>query len=535
MDRLSDIGSSRALSFPAVNGGACRASWSGRKPALVITGASGFLGRHLIAALRERYIIFGLARRTPGAVGLAPHRNVTWYQVDIAEREPLESVFRSLRQVPGPKIVIHLAAHYDFTGEKSPEYERTNVHGLRNVLELSRSLVPELFVFPSSLAACAFPTGGGALTEESPADGDHHYAVSKRIGEAMLREYVGQFRPVIVRLAAVFSDWCEYPPLYSFLGTWLGQAWNRRVLGGTGQSAIPYLHVRCAANFFQRLLEMRSVLRPLEVLIASPDGCVSHLEAFEAATLAFLGHRMKPILMPALVSRAGLRAIDLAGRLQGNRPFERPWMGRYIDLRMNTDARRTRERIGWSAMPRLDVLRRMPFLVENLKNDPIEWHRRNLAALKTIHLQPNLKLLHLFEAHEHGILEASMAQVLDPYAEALFPNYQRILGEDELRWAKRQLFLQLKNTIRTRDLTIFKAYCRHVAERRHRQGFVVDEVCRMIASERDLCIRVLRADPASADLVQAIHDHVSMTFLVGLDEIQDAFDVLEGRMLPLNV
>jgi nucleoside-diphosphate-sugar epimerase len=500
----------------------------------VITGASGFLGRHLVAALRDKYSIFGIARRAPTAVGLTPHRNVTWYQVDIAEKEPLEVVFRSLRRVPGPKMVIHLAAHYDFTGENSPEYERTNVHGLRNVLELSRSLVPELFVFPSSLAACAFPRGGRALTEDSPPDGDHHYAVSKRIGEAMLREYVAHFRPVIVRLAAVFSDWCEYPPLYAFLGTWLGPGWNRRILGGTGQSAIPYLHVRCAANFFQRLLDRHAELRPLEVLIASPDGCVSHLEAFEAATLAFFGQRARAILMPAALSRVGLWTMDLAGRLQGNRPFERPWMGRYIDLRMNTDARRTRERLGWSAMPRLDVLRRMPFLVENLKSDPIEWHRRNLAALKTIHLQPNLKLLYLFEAHEHGILEASMAQALDSDAEAVFPTYRGILGADELRWAKRQLFLQLKNTIRTRDLTIFKAYCRHLAERRHRQGFVVDEVCRMIASDRDLCIRVLRSDPASADLAQAIHDHVSMTFLVGLDEIQDAFDVLEGRMLPLH-
>jgi nucleoside-diphosphate-sugar epimerase len=498
----------------------------------VITGASGFLGRHLVAALRERYQIFGIARRTPGAVGLSPHKNVTWYQVDVAEREPLEAVFRSLRQVPGPKIVIHLAAHYDFTGTDSVEYQRTNVQGLRNVLELSRPLVPELFLFTSSLAACAFPAPGAALTEDSPPDGDHHYAVSKRIGEEMLRQYAS-YRPVVVRLAAVFSDWCEYPPLYAFLGTWLGQAWNRRVLGGTGQSAIPYLHVRCAVSFFQRLLEQRSELQPLDVLIASPDGCVSHLEAFDAATVAFYGRRTKPLLVPAPLSRLGLHALDLGGRLLGNRPFERPWMGKYIDLRLNADAKRTRHRIGWSPVPRLDVLRRMPFLVENLKTDPIEWHRRNLAAMKTIPLQPNLRLLYLFEAHEHAILEASMAQSLESDAVEVYPQYRRVLGEDELRWAKRQLFLQLKQTIRTRDLTIFKAYSRHLAERRQRQGFSADEVCRMIASERDLCIRVLRGDPASAELVQAIHDHISMTFLVGLDEIEDAFDVLEGRMLPL--
>lgn len=506
---------------------------AGELPAVIITGASGFLGRHLVAALRDRYRIFGLGRRSHRSVGIPDHHHLSWFQADIAEREALEPVFRSLRQVPGPKVLIHLAAYYDFTGEKSPEYERTNVHGLRNVLELSRALRPERFVFASSVAACDFPPPGAALDEESPADGDHHYAVSKRRGEELLRQYAGEIDPVIVRLGALFSDWCEYPPLYTFLGTWLSQAWKRRMLAGRGLSAVPYLHVRCAARFFARIVEKHRELRPCEVAIASTDGCVSHLETFEAATLAFHGYRMRPIFTPKLLARLGLNAMDLAGRLTGNRPFERPWMGRYIDLRLNTDAARTRARVGWAPNPRLAILRRIPFLVENMKSDPIEWHRRNLAAMRTVEVQPNLRLLQLLEVHEREILETSVQASLAPEAVSRHASYQT-LGEDEVRWAKRQLFLQLKNTIRARDIAIFKAYCRYTAERRYRQGFPCGEVCHMIAQDRDTCLRILSQDPGSRGLEDALRDHVVMTFMVGLDEILDAYEELSGEMVAVD-
>ena len=66
-----------------------------------------------------------------------------------------------------------------------------------------------------------FPRAAGCWTEKSPPDGDHVYAVSKRLGEEMLAEFDDCIPSCIVRLAAVFSDWCEYAPLYIFIETWL--------------------------------------------------------------------------------------------------------------------------------------------------------------------------------------------------------------------------------------------------------------------------------------------------------------------------
>jgi len=303
------------------------------------------------------------------------------------------------------------------------------------------------------------------------------------------------------------------------------------MLGGRGRSAIPYLHVRCAVSFLTRLLEVHRSLSPGEVLIASTDGAVSHRELFEAATLSFHGHRGVPLLVPRPIARLGLRAMLMAGSIAGARPFERRWMGRYIDLQLAVDASRTRARLGWSPSPRLLILRRLPFLVDKLRNDPVEWQRRNLAAMKPVEMEPSFRLVSLLERHEPEILRASMAELGAPTGAALFPHY-RAIDEEEIRWAKRQLFLQLRTTVRTRDVGVFRAYCRQLAERRRLQGFPADEVLRIIAAEHALCLRILRADPAALRLGDLIEDHVSRAFVVGMDEIDDAYEEAAG--LPRN-
>src|SRR5579872_5090958 len=223
-------------------------------PRVVVTGASGFVGRHLVDHLKDDYRIAGIARRSQRRAGLAEDPNVTWLEADIAERAQLDAVFRTIRESGGADYVIHLAAYYDFTGAEHPEYARTNVDGLRNVLDRCVELPIRRFIFASSLAACRFPENGQVLTESSAPDGEHVYARTKRAGEEMLNEYQHAFPSAIVRLAALFSDWCEYPPVFVQLNTWLSTLWNAHLLGGRGLTAIPYLHVHDVSAFFRRVL-----------------------------------------------------------------------------------------------------------------------------------------------------------------------------------------------------------------------------------------------------------------------------------------
>ena len=498
------------------------------RPRLLVTGASGFVGRHLLDAFKDTYRIFGLARQTQSRSGAPEHPNISWFQVDNGDRATLESVFRAIRDSGGAEVAIHLAAHHDFTGEKHPEYWRASVVGLRNVLDMCRLTGIRSFVFASSVAACHYPRPGQALTEINPADGEHIYATTKRVGEEMLREYRADFHSVIVRFAALFTDWCEYSPLFMFLSTWLSNAWHRRILAGDGLSAIPYLHVHDLAPLFTRLLERLDRLEPEQVLLASPDGAVSHLELFDAACLHYYGHRVKPILMPRLLCGPGVYLRDLVGRAAVERPFERPWMLEYIDRQFNVDALRTRQLLDWGPRPRLEILRRMPFLIENLKTDPLEWHRRNRAALKAVHVRSNLRIHHLIEKHELQINEEFTRRLTGLDGPGRFASYQA-MEPDQLQWSTKVILRHLMNTVRTRDKAVLISYCRDLAAHRFQQGFKAREVCDALELLNQVCFKILRRDPDSEGLREDMFDHVTMTLRAGCDQAQDVFETMEAN------
>lgn len=499
------------------------------KARIIVTGASGFIGRHLLERLKDRYSICALARRSQARCGAPVHKNISWFQVDIGDREMLHRVFRQIRELGGADVVIHLAAHYDFTGENDPEYWRTNVEGLRYVLEESRALSLRRFVFASSVAACRFPPPGSTIDESSPPDGEHIYAVTKRMGEKMLAEYDPDFRSCIVRFAALFSDWCEYPPLYAFLETWLAKAWNSRMLAGKGISAIPYLHVRDAARFLHLLLERIDLPLSREVLQCSPDGSVTHRDLFELATLAHRGERLEPILLPKWFCRMGVWARDLQGRMLGNRPFERPWMLRYIDDRLEVDASRTRARLGWTPRTRLDIQRRMPFMIEHRKTEPVEWHRRNRAAMKHIEMRSNLLIYKYLERHQQTIRDRMNEILQSPEAGRMMPKYHEA-GSDTLSWRHTVALRHLMNAVRTAEKGVFRAYCRDLAERRYQQDVPQAEVCRALSLLQQVCVTQLLEEAELASFRREIHDHVTMTFQFGCDEVAEIYELLSGEL-----
>jgi nucleoside-diphosphate-sugar epimerase len=497
-------------------------------PRVIVTGASGFVGRHLLEQLKGDHRIVGIARRSQRRAGVPEDPNITWLEADIGERPQVEAAFRTIAETGGADYVVHLAAYYDFTGLDHPEYTRTNVHGLRNVLDLCAGMPLRRFIFASSLAACRFPSGGRALTESSPPDGEHVYARTKRLGEAMLNEYQQAFPSAVVRLAALFSDWCEYPPLFVQLNTWLSSLWNAQVVAGRGLTAMPYLHVHDAVAFLRRVLERESDLTPGEVLIASSDGAVSHREVFGTATLAYHGKRREPRYVPKALCRGGIRVLDALGRVTGQRPFERPWMAHYIDREMRVDSSVTRRLLGWSPRPRLELLRRVPFLVENMKTDPHEWIARNQAAMKAVWISDYLKIYWLLQQHEPEILTAFHAALVGPDHQERFPNYQG-LAAAEHDWNHRLIVRQLFNAVRTGDKSVFTSYCRDLAARRFEEGFEAEEFCGAVELLNLICMRILRRDPASEGMRQQILDYLTMTLRFGCDQAQETFEELSMR------
>jgi nucleoside-diphosphate-sugar epimerase len=500
-------------------------------PRLVITGASGFIGRHILDGLKEEFEIIALARRSQKRCGAPVHDNIRWIQVDIRHADLVSEAFSKIREWGGADYVVHLAAHYDFTGEDHPDYQRTNIDGLRLVLEECRNLNLKLFVFASSIAACDYPAKGEALDENSPPDGTHVYARTKAAGERMLAEYDDCIPSCIARFAALFSDWCEYPPLYFFFETWLSKSWNRQVLGGRGNTAIPYLHVREMPTFVRAVLSSSGRLQQREVLLASPDATMSHKELFRLVHL----HRdaqknPHPILMPKALCAVGIPARDILGRIGGERPFERPWMVAHIDKDLLANPSKTWERLSWRPRGRLLVCRRLPFMLEHRKTDAVEWNHRNEAAMKEPWVRPNLVIHKLLQRHMETIRQESLLQLKEPKGPNDFENYHRISG-DILDWRVTVTYRHILNAIRTNEKGLFTDFCKDLAVKRHGEGFSAEEVCRALRLIQSNILKIVGSDPDAKTLMSPLNRLLGTTIEFGCDQIMETYEEL-GAEVP---
>lgn len=492
-------------------------------PSLILTGASGIVGRNFLKVAQDRFQIYAIARRAQRRAGVPNHPNIRWIQVDIANREVLKRVARNIAHEGGADYVIHLAAYYDFENDDRPEFLHTNVNGTRHMLEVAKSLGVDHFIFTSSVAACEFPAPGKAITEDSPANADFPYARSKRIGEELMREYSQWFRCSTVRLAAVFSDWCEYAPLYMFLNTWLAEGWMSRILGGRGESAVPYIHARDVNRLFFLLLERGDELPNPGLYMASPDGATNHRELFDLATRFHHGRTIKPVLMPKILALPGVIARDYLGRLLGRRPFERRWMMDYLDRSLTIDASKTRRILDWAPTPRFHILRRTLFMIEKMKSFPQEWDLRNEWAMKKPPTRPALVIHDCMMEARDAIVDIIVSYLQSPARHDRFPNYE-VMPYKELRWYVGIVYELLMAAVRTSDRTQLLQYIRQLAQRRFAGGFPPSEVCDALLVVSEITVEELLYKPAVEPYKDSVRDSINLSLALAIDGVQDIYD-----------
>jgi nucleoside-diphosphate-sugar epimerase len=481
------------------------------------------VGRHLLEELKNDHRIFAIARRSQHDCGAPIHPNIAWMRVDIADVAGLARAFREISAAGGAQTLVHLAAYYDFTGEPHPEYQRTNIEGTRNVLEAARTARVERFVFASSVAACGFPRPEGPVNETTPPDGDHVYAWSKREGEKLVREAGGVLPSSIVRFGAIYSDWCEYPPLYVFLSTWLKPGWRARILAGRGDMGIPYIHIRDLVAFFRKLLSCRQPLEPAEVLVASTSGDTRLARIFALATQAYFGAPRRPLLVPTRLAGAGLVAMDLVGRFRGRRPFERPWMRHYIDRRLLVDNARSCARIDWAPRPRYQIERRLPFVIERLRSEPFEWLARNLAALRRDTLRPDLRIYHALLEGEDQMVSALVGRMESERDRSAFVGF-RAMGRAELEWFVRLIYRLVLNSVQTSNRMLILDYLEVTGPSRFAAGFNGEEIALFLRHLDQVILEWLAGRDDLGGFRQEVYERISVPIQFGIDEVQDQYE-----------
>lgn len=159
----------------------------------LVTGASGFIGGHVVAALAESGAQVRAFDLSPPPAW-APPDSVQFMAGDVLDPDAMR------RAVQDRDAVFHLAAVYSYARGDAPRMQAVNVHGTRTVLDAALRGPRRRIVHTSSCATCG-PAPGRQATERdwpAPRELTVPYKRTKLQGERLALDAAASGAEVIV-------------------------------------------------------------------------------------------------------------------------------------------------------------------------------------------------------------------------------------------------------------------------------------------------------------------------------------------------
>lgn len=275
---------------------------------VLVTGATGFIGVHVIRALKEkRFRINALVRNFDNARHLLGD-GVHFIQGDIFNTDRLAEA------VCGVDTVFHLVSKtHDFSTQAGIEadYYRINVMGTRNLLEACRTGKIRHFVYFSSVKAMA-EKAPYTIDEQFIPQPTTAYGKTKLEAENIVN-YFGQtcpFTTTTLRLPLVYGPGNKGNMLTMIKAIDAG----RFFLIGDGSNKRSMVYV---GNVVDAALAAASGKKSSDQIYIVTDGVDYTLREIYETVARELGRKIKPISIPVRVAKIAAVAGDVGGKISG--------------------------------------------------------------------------------------------------------------------------------------------------------------------------------------------------------------------------
>jgi UDP-glucose 4-epimerase len=290
---------------------------------VLLTGATGFLGRRLLIQLAECHDLVALARRDAPA----PLSDFAeWIVMDLAE--PVDPSRLPARV----DAVVHLAQSTRFREfpEGAVDLFAVNVASTFGLLEYARCARASRFIHAST--GGVYRPGSEPLIEESPLDPGNFYGATKASAEHLVQGYAGQLQAVVLRPFFIYGPG-QRDMLISRLIERVLAGEVVEVNGNPGIRVSP-TYVDDAANAFAAALKVGGnhvcnvagldavTLTELVELIGDVSGVsprLRNVDAVPPGDLVADTRRMREVVgvAPRVSLREGIRRAVVAARAEG--------------------------------------------------------------------------------------------------------------------------------------------------------------------------------------------------------------------------
>jgi|YelNatPaOPRAMG01_1025707.scaffolds.fasta_scaffold11705_4 nucleoside-diphosphate-sugar epimerase len=254
-------------------GGEALAKVDFRDAKVLVTGASGFLGTHLVRELvRQGYSVVGMVRKTSNI------RRLENLGVEVKFGDLTDSA-SLVEATKGIDVIVHLAAYYTFSG-KSELYMKVNVEGTKSLCEAAVKNAVKRIFYCSSTEAIG-PVSRPPGDENTPPNPQYEYGRSKLMAENIVRSFaVRGLEYTIIRPTGIYGPENVDDVSYWFITSFAKKSLATRIIVGAGQNLIQFVHVQDAVQGFLLALNKLDTSKN-QTYIISEDRAYTYNEVYK--------------------------------------------------------------------------------------------------------------------------------------------------------------------------------------------------------------------------------------------------------------
>jgi nucleoside-diphosphate-sugar epimerase len=320
---------------------------------ILITGGTGFIGRHLANILPKWGHSVRCLVRKRSNINLLKNTKVDIYYGDLLVKESLGRAFEKI------DLVYHLAG--EVYSRKKSDYYKGNVLATNNLLEICEAKGIQRMVYMSSVGVYKPVTTKTLLTEESECEPITFYGKTKLLAEELIKK--SNLPSVIIRAPVVYGP--TQPPV---LNKFFSDALNKKKVYVIGDG--DNLRSLCFVdNLVEGLKLLANKLHLGGKTYILSDNSPYTFNDIIATTSKVIHGEIRIVRLPSILGDISWKIYNLMGNLF-DLYFVELYAMRTMQLNLGCDITKAREEIGYN--PKVTLEAGIKSTIDWIKNNYIK-------------------------------------------------------------------------------------------------------------------------------------------------------------------